>query len=650
MFDLDKVFVVDIECDGLLEELTKLHVLSCAYKTGDTWTVKSTKKEEDISKLFSNPNNIIVGHFFLGYDIPALKKLFPNIVFNAQIIDTLPLSQYLYNERQSHGLEAWGTDLGVKKVEISDEEWKNLSYEKAKERCEEDCKINVNLYLKMLKLLRELYSSDEEIFSVMKYANFKILTGHAQYENRIKLDVKKCEENLAYLEGIIEEKILELKKIMPDVPKKVKRNKPKVLFKKDGTESAAGLRWFNLLDRGNLPRDYEGEVVEIVGYDEPNPQSNTQMKEFLLSKNWIPKLFKEGANGKVPQLRDDDKNLCTSILKLVDKFPELKALDGLSVAQHRSGYLKAFLETKDKDNYIIASFSGMAKTWRAKHKKPIVNLPANNAEYGELVRSVLIAPEGKLFVNADLSSLEDKTKQAGIYDLDREYVEQLNVPGYDAHLSIALKAGFMTEDEVHFFKWYKKKVKSRNDEDLPESFANLTDEEMKDAHEKLTKVRSGAKTTNYACTYSASPKKIAETADISLKEAKKLHKAYWDVNWSIKRLADSFETKVVDGRKWIYSPFSKLWLLLTAEHIKFSAVNQNFGAKVFDLFLYYLIDMGVKPIMTMHDELSWYINEGEEGQAEEMVKIAMEKVNRYFNLPITFESEPEFAKSYGELH
>ena len=49
----------------------------------------------------------------------------------AFIIDTLTLSQYLYNERLKHGLEDWGVDLGYEKVEISDEEWATLSYEKA---------------------------------------------------------------------------------------------------------------------------------------------------------------------------------------------------------------------------------------------------------------------------------------------------------------------------------------------------------------------------------------------------------------------------------------------------------------------------------------------------------------------------------------
>jgi hypothetical protein len=70
-------------------------------------------------------------------------------------------------------------------------------------------------------------------------------------------------------------------------------------------------------------------------------------------------MFKPGANEDVPQLRDD-KNLCKSILKLVKSIRV--RVSSLSVAQHRSSYLKAFLACADEDGYITASWSGMAKT------------------------------------------------------------------------------------------------------------------------------------------------------------------------------------------------------------------------------------------------------------------------------------------------
>ncbi len=650
-FNLDGAFVVDIETRGLLDKLKSkddLHVMSVGWKSNNKWNIKSTNKEEDIAKIFENPSNTVVGHFFLGYDLPALRIMFPNINFKAKIIDSLALSHYLANDRLKHGLEDYGIEFGYEKVKISEEEWENLTYDKAVSRCERDVHINCILWDKQLTLLRELYETDDEIHSPIARCNFKMELLHIQENNKIKLDVELCKKNLAFLEEIITEKEKELNSILPKIKNIAVRKKPNKLYKADGKISSAGEKWFTMIKQLSLPEDYDGEINEVVSETEPNCQSTKQMKDYLFSKNWTPKLFKDGANGKVPQLRDDNKELCSSIKEVIKTVPELEALDGLSVAQHRAGYLKAFLDTMTDDGYVKASWVGMAKTFRVKHNKPIVNLPSNNSQYGELVRSCLIVPNDKVFVNSDLSSLEDKTKQCCIYPYDPKYVETLNTPGYDAHLNIGKLGGFMSDEEIEFFRWYKSKDKKL--EDLPEIFKVYNEEELSLQFKKLSKVRHSCKTTNYSATYGASYKKIAESADIPEKDAKALHKAYWDLNWSVKKFAEDLKVKTVDGRNWIYSPFTKLWLILSSDHIRFSAVNQNFGACVFDTFLWFLVQAGIKPIMTIHDELSFYINEGQEDWTRKIIKESMDKVNMIFNQPIRFESEPEFATSYGNVH
>jgi hypothetical protein len=650
-FDLDNALIVDIETRGLLGVLKSkedLHVMSVGWKSNGKWNIKSTNKEEDIAKIFENPNNTIVGHFFIAYDLPALKIMFPNINFRAKIIDSLALSHYLANDRLKHGLEDYGIEFGYEKVKISEEEWENLTYEKAEERCRRDIQINCILWDKQLTLLRELYETDDEIYSPIARCNFKMELLHIQENNRIKLDVGLCKKNLAFLEGIITEKEKELNSILPTIKNIATRKRPAKLYKADGKISSAGEKWFSMTKQLNLSEDYDGDINEVVSESPPNCQSTKQMKDYLFSKGWKPKLFKDGANGKVPQLRDDNKELCSSIKELIKTVPELESLDGLSVAQHRAGYLKAFLDTMNEDGYVKAGWSGMAKTFRVKHNKPIVNLPSNNSQYGDLVRSCLIAPEGMLFANADLSSLEDKTKQCCIYPYDPTYVETLNTPGYDAHLRIAELGNFMSDDEIRFFKWYKQKDKDIKH--LPESFKVYDELELTEQFNRLSKVRHTCKTTNYSATYSASAKKIAETAGVPLKIGQALHKTYWDLNWSVKKFTEDLKVKTVDGRNWIYNPFTKLWLLLTADHIKFSATNQNFGACVFDTFLWYLVQAGIKPIMNIHDELSFYIKVGQEDWARKVIKESMDKVNVIFNQPISFESEPEFATSYGNVH
>ena len=689
--NLDKVLIVDIECDGLLDKLTKLHVLSCAYPNGDGgWDIMSTNDKEKVQKLVGNPNNIIIGHHFIGYDKPALQKL--GFDFQAQVIDTLGLSWYLYNEKIRHGLADWGEFFGVPKPEIDD--WECLTYDEYRHRCQEDVKINTNLWVKMLSLLRELYDGEEEaVVNVIKYFTFKMECLHIQEENKILIDIPKCEENLEILNGIIKEKEDELSRIMPKIPIITKRKKPATLYKngpkrpksvfdKKGNLTSAGQKWQDSLEEHDLPHDYDGdeipdvlsasgekwvalmdrvkeaspdtdtetllEVSETTGYKEPNPSSTEQMKNYLLSLGWEPKFFKDGANGRVPQLKDDEKNLCPNIQKLFSKKPELEALDGLSVATHRAAYLKSFLKYADEDGYTHARANGFAKTIRLKHASPFVNLPKPTALYGEYVRSVMIAPEGKVLIGSDVSSLEDKTKQIAIYDYDAEYVEQMNFPGWDAHLDIGQRANLLTGDEVDFFRWYKKKEKDV--EDCPEIYRDLSEDKMHHLYVELGKKRAVAKTVNYAATYGAGAGKIAESAGISNNEARKVLKAYWDRNWAVKQYAEDRSIKEVDGKKWIYNPYSQLWLYLTSEHIKFSACNQNAGVKMFDLWVYFMIQEGLKPIAQFHDEVLLCVDKGTEKRAEEILHACMEKVNNCFNYPIKLEVDVAIGQSYAEVH
>ncbi len=668
--NLDKVFVSDIETIGFLKKIKSfedLHVMSCSFQDKEgKWQVMSFNKKEDIQKLFGNTDNTIVMHNGICYDKPVLEKM--GIEVKAQLIDTLPLSYYLYSEREKHGLAVWGEFFGVPKPEIDN--WEGLTYEEYKHRCEEDVKINTNLWLMILKYLRALYDNDEElIIKTIKYLNFKATKLFSQERNPICIDIEQCTKNLEFLQGVIAEKELELNALLPKVPKKAKRNKPKVPYKKDGSLSAAGEKWFTMVNQLNLPDDYEGVIEEITGYSEPNCQSSGQMKDYLFSLGWKPTIFKDGANGKVPQLRDDDKNLCSDIQRLIEENPSLQALDGLSVAQHRSGYLKGFLANADENGRASAWASGFTRTLRLKHAAPFANLPKPNANHGSLVRGVMVAPPGYVCFGADLSSIEDKCKQISIYPYDPEYVASMNTKGWDAHLALGEKAGMFTADEVQFYKWYKNLEKKDNPYTCPESLSNLTKEEQEHTFHILDKRRAVAKTTNYAATYGAGAAKLAESG-MTLKEAKTLHAGYHEMNWSVKKFAQTRITKTVKGTNWrkvhkkaggmqqtgestwIWNEFSNMWLFLKNDKDRFSACNQAFGVKVFDIWGYFLMEEGIEFSGEWHDEEFWYcLDTPEEIEKNiQAIKNSIAKVNKYFNPPIPLEVDYKIGATYAQVH
>lgn len=461
-----KPSVFDIEADGL--NPTKIHVLSVYYQNKEgKWAIKSTTDYDEMRKYFLTPRTII-GHYIKLYDIPVVERLLDiKIPQESTVIDTCGLSWALYPGRPTHGLEDWGQEFGVPKKPIDD--WENLPIEEYIERCEQDIRINLRLWIKQSDYLNQIYDEPEERPKIKSYVNYlmhKMNCLRDQEELKVLTDGKKIAENLFYFEPQKEEKEDELKKYMPKIAKRVQRTKPKKFYKKDGEVSALAEKWLDLLEKGGYPQDYDQPVEVITDWEEPNPSSPGQVKDWLLSIGWKPLIYKEstlkdGSISSTPQVRDENRQLCTSVLKLAKENPAVEVLAGLTVINHRIGVLKSFRDNADENGCVIAGASGLTNTLRLKHVKPIANLPKvtkkNDIRDGKYIREVMIAPEGYEFCGADMSSLEDRSKQHYIYNYDPDYVHDMMTPDFDAHLDIAVKANMMTEDEVKFYRWYNSK-------------------------------------------------------------------------------------------------------------------------------------------------------------------------------------------------
>lgn len=158
----EDIVIFDIEGDSLTP--TKIHCLS-VKDTSKNPVIRSTTNYDHMRSFFSKPR-VLVGHNITLFDIPVIEKLLDiKIHEDSLLVDTLALSWYLYPERNKHGLEAWGEDLGVSKPEIDD--WENLTIEKYIHRCEEDVKINTLLWNKMWSYLRKIYDDEESILSLI---------------------------------------------------------------------------------------------------------------------------------------------------------------------------------------------------------------------------------------------------------------------------------------------------------------------------------------------------------------------------------------------------------------------------------------------------------------------------------------------------
>jgi len=610
--------VFDIEADGLLDSLTKIHVMSWSVVGSDT--VRSTSDLVVMQQVLDRAT-VLVGHNIVAYDIPALAMF--GLTTKADLIDTLPLSWYLEPKRVRHGLAQWGESLGVKKPEIDD--WDNLSVEEYTHRCEEDVKINLKVLETLERKLKRLYRDEGDQKRLTDYLVFKMQCARDQEVYGWRLDVPKAKELQETLHNMKESSQLELSKAMPQKPITKVMNPPKVMYKKDGSLSARGEAWQQLLKENYMPASTMQPMTILVGHEAGNPNSHEQVKDWLYDLGWVPETFKYvrgdgfGEERKIPQLRDGSE-LCPSVVKLAEVEPSIKLLEDLTVTSHRLGVVNAYLLC-EVDGWLSAGISGLTNTFRFKHRKPLVNLPAVDKPWGKELRGCLIAPEGEVLVGCDMVSLEDTTKRHYMQPIDPEYVAEMQKDGFDPHLDLAKHAGAVTQDQI-------------------------------DQHNagtiNLGSIRKGYKAANYASVYGVGPATLSRATKLSQGDAKKLIVAYWQRNWAVEKIAETRKVRELNGESWIYNEVSGFWHSLRSEKDRWSTTNQSTGVYCFDQFVKLVKAAGEKVIGQFHDEVIVATDDKE--RTERVLLDCKDKLNDLMKLNVPLGIDYAVGNNYAEIH
>ncbi len=622
--------VFDIETNGFLEVLTKVHVLSW---TEDGKTYHSTNCYDTMRKLFEE-ETIWIGHNICRFDILALEKIL-GIKIKAKLYDTLPMSWVMYPHRQLHGLESFGEDFGVPKPEITD--WEGLTYEQYKHRCEEDVKINWLLWKDLIKRFKLVYKNDKEgMDRFFQYLTFKMRVAAMAEEAGWRIDKELVQKSIATLEKAQAEKVEELRQVMPEVKKYTLKSKPKQMFKKDGTHTKAAIDWFNLLEQHDLPLFHEDDVRVVSKVEQPNPNSSDQVKDWLFSLGWEPCTFdykknEDGTDRLVPQVRKDSE-LAPSVKLLIEKHPEVEVLDGLTVIQHRKSTFEGMLES-EVNGYVKAEIAGLTNTLRFKHKKPLVNLPGVDKVWGKEIRGALIADPDTILCGADMVSLEATTKRHFIFPYDPDYVAEMSVPGFDEHLDLAVRAGYINREDYDFY--------TRSDEDTVNDIQRF---------KAIKKTRKKFKPVNYSAVYGVGVAKLSRTTGMTPAEAKVLLEAYWERNWAVRQFAKEQEVKTVNGQMWVKNPVNGFWYTLRYEKDIFSTLNQGTGAYCFDQWCAHYLAKRPNIVGQFHDESINRIKKGEEREHESVLRWAIDKVNEKLKLNIKLDIDVQFGTDYSQIH
>tara|TARA_R100000742_G_C4276384_1_gene97403 strand:+ start:266 stop:2113 length:1848 start_codon:yes stop_codon:yes gene_type:complete len=615
------MIVFDVEANGLLDQATKIHCLSY---TSDGKDYKTIFDYSDMRDLLLSQRGL-VGHNIVRYDVPLIEKIL-GIKLKARLFDTLPMSWVLNLNRPKHGLESFGEDFGVPKPQIDD--WSNLTNEEYAHRCTEDVKINWLLWQDLLKRFMFLYKSKLELDKFFRYLEFKMDCAASAEKVGWKLDVELAEKCVADLTKQKADKEAELISVMPKRKVTTKKSRPKNCFKKDGTASAHGQRWFDLLQENGLPLHFDDEVEVIKKWEDPNPNSTDQVKDWLYSLGWEPCTFKydknkeTGEERKIPQVRKEGE-LTDSVKLIAETNPMVEVLEGLTVMQHRLGIFQGFLDC-EKNGYVMAEIDGLTNTLRFKHKKPLVNLPGVDRPWGKEIRGCLTAPTGYILCGADMTSLEDTTKRHYMQPYDPDYVHEMSQAGFDPHLDLAKHAGAIKQSDIDAY--------NRNERD------------------DLKAMRKNYKVVNYSATYGVGAAKLSRTTGMNIPQAQSLLDAYWNRNWSVKKFSEDQKVRQINGEMWVQNPVSGFWHSLRYEKDVFSTLNQSTGAYCFDKWVAYYRTRRPNIIGQFHDESINLVKEGEQNAHSDILNWAIEKLNQELKLNVDLGIDIQYGQRYSDVH
>lgn len=643
IYPWERMFASDIESTGLLEQMKKqanprLHNIGYIdVLTKEQSCIEWTDRAAIQAFLDTGPTMVM--HNGKTFDFEALEFLGYD-VSKCTCIDTLYISWYLRPRQVIHGLAAYGEEFGVPKPEIED--WENQTQEEYNHRVMEDCKIQMDLWEHQYSELLKIYKTPNEVRRFVDFLMTKANQQVIQQRTKWRLNKEKAQKFKDKVEPLILEKTTALELSMPRVEVFALKTRPAKCHTKNGTISATGAKWKALCDANGLDwKDPDLTIKLLTGHKPPNAGSHVQLKDWLFSLGWKPQTFKfvrdkeTGETRQIPQttLKDEDGNpeICPSLHELAAENPEsgIEHLIGLGVYKHRLSVVNGFLRDADEDGFLTARCGGLTNTLRLKHRE-LVNLPSTRVFGGAELRGMLESINDDYEqLGSDLCSLEDRCKHHYQWMYDPEYVKKQLAEDYDAHLAIGVIGGFITEKQS---------------------------QDHKDGIAKC-KERPMFKSTNYACQYGAGIATVARTAKCDQSTGARLHKAYWDLNWSIKEIAANTKVVTIDGQMWQQNPVNGFWYSLRTEKDRFSTLCQGTGAYVFDIWCNNIIAIcnerwGVNPLLCgqFHDELILQVKKGYRELWESLLHEAMARTNKQLKLNRDCACDVQFGNDYSEIH
>jgi DNA polymerase-1 len=364
----------DIEADNLLADATRIWCATL-FNIETKERVKCLTQDDFLAFQTANPDTVYVGHNFLAYDAPMLRRFWNAKLPVTHIVDTFVLSQ-LYNpslkrpkgltgKKNPHGLEAWGLRLRYPKGDFSD----FSAYSPAMLKyCMRDSMLTALLYKKLSERMT-FYGFTEEGCK-LEHRAWAIIQ-NKQRVNGFPFNYEQGHKLYVQLRARQEELKNEIYTLWPPELRCVAEYKQ--ARKKDGTYTKGFVE-----HRGKFPKLEEQPDGTYLAYDwvSFNLGSPDQRVAKLLELGWEPtRLTKKTPKGGGGNPKVDEEALLEFAETSGKK--ELLALAKWVVIFSRANNLKTWLDAYNDKTGAIHGQLFLNSTLRYRHSNPnSANIPA----------------------------------------------------------------------------------------------------------------------------------------------------------------------------------------------------------------------------------------------------------------------------------
>ncbi|WRE72732.1 DNA polymerase I [Helicobacter pylori] len=352
----------------------------------------------------------------------------------------------------------------------------------------------------------------------------------------------------------------------------------------------------------------ERQILELIGVDF-NLNSPKQLSEILYEKLELPKNKSHST---------DEKNL----LKILDKHPSIPLiLEYRELNKLFNTYTTPLLRLKDKDDKIHTTFiqTGTATGRLSSHSPNLQNIPVRSPK-GLLIRKGFIASSKEYcLLGVDYSQIE--LRLLAHFSQDKDLMEAF-LKGRDIHLetSKALFGGDLAKEK-----------------------------------------RSIAKSINFGLVYGMGSKKLSETLNIPLSEAKSYIEAYFKRFPSIKDYLNGMREEILKtskaftllGRYRVFD-FNGVNDYVKGNYLR-EGVNAIFQGSASDLLKLGMLKVSerfknnpsVRLLLQVHDELIFEIEEKNAPELQQEIQRILN--DEVYPLRVPLETSAFIAKRWNEL-